>query len=744
VATDLASGVYVQEEEATVRSIETAAATVVGFVGVCERGPIGTSKLVTSFPEFQRFYGGWTADNLDFASALKGFFDNGGTFARVVRVVHTTTPGDPTTKTSAAGYVVLQTASATELAGYAESGVQPFALDHGQTLRPKVDGGSVQLVTLSATAGYFETTSAGPFALSNGETLNLTGNGDVVPSKAFSTSEFVSIGAAETDELVGILNAWFLTYNARLLASNASGKLRVTSTRKGTSTIVTRTGGTASALAGSSTAGTGDAAFIDAMTAAELSAVLALTGATNSVVSGRVRVTSDTTGATSSVQFEASGTATGAGFNSVIHTGSDGTPVDRVKFWGRDDGAWANEVSVVVSDATNGDAASVDLNFVRNGVSIERRANVSFDPASARYFMAVFNDGATGSIMFRAEDLLDTSSLPPATGTFGPMSGGDDGLSGLVDGDYTGDKTENGATGLHVFDAEGDDVSIVALPGRATSAAQNGALTYCEVYKRGLCAAILDPPDGMTATAMKTYVQDTAALLNVSDKGFIYWPRIKVANPSKTLYGNDVTLVVPPSGHVAGVFARVAQAKVGGQFSQPAGTEVGLLSGVLGLETEEVRDPAKREIVFPSRVNPISRERGTGFFIDGARGLKASAAWASAGQRVGVTYVERALVPGLAFARHQNINAKLYRQIERSVTLFLTTLAREGCFASTDPEKAFFVDVSPALNPPSVQAQGKVYVRIGLATSRPAEFIVLIVGPDTRALDEELAATAAA
>ena len=111
---------------------------------------------------------------------------------------------------------------------------------------------------------------------------------------------------------------------------------------------------------------------------------------------------------------------------------------------------------------------------------------------------------------------------------------------------------------------------------------------------------------------------------------------------------------------------------------------------------------------------------------------------------MGVTYVERALIPGLAFARHQNINAKLYRQIERSVTLFLTTLAREGCFASTDPEKAFFVDVSPALNPPSVQAQGKVYVRIGLATSRPAEFIVLIVGPDTRALDEELAATAAA
>lgn len=739
MANDLASGVFIEEEEASSAAIDTAAATVVGFVGVAERGPVGRSVLVTSFAEFQRYFGGWTSNGFALPSAVRGFFENGGTFARVVRAVHTTTPGDPTTRTSAPASVTLQTASASATAGYAESGVQPFALDHGQTLQPKVDGGGVQLLTIAATAGYFETTSTGPFALSNGQTILLTGNGDVVPSKAFSTGEFASIGAATTDELVAILNAWFLTYNARLLASNAAGKLRVTSTRKGTATVVTRTGGTATALAGSSTAGSGDAAFIDATTAAELAAKLALTGATTSVVSGRVRVTSDTTGDSSSVQFEASGTATGAGFDSVVHTGSDGTPINRVIFYGRDDGAWANEVSVEVSAATNGDASSVNLNFTRNGVSIERRSNVSFDPSSPNYFTAVFNDSAGASVLFRAEDQIGYSTLRPALGTFGPMTGGDDGLVGIADADFVGEKTDGGATGLRVFDAEGDDVSVVAIPGRATSATHNGMLTYCQVWKRGLCFAILDPPEATTAAGMKTYVEDTAALVGLSDKGAIYWPQVMVANPNKTVYGLLNTIAAPPSGHVAGVYARVAQAKVGGQFTHPAGTETGLLQGVLGLETDEVRDFSKRELVFPSRINPISRERGTGFFIDGARTLKASASFSSVGERVGVTYVERALVPGLAFARHQALTQRVYKRVERSVRLFLTQLTREGAFASTDPALAFFVDVSPALNPPSVQAQGKVFVRVGLATAKPGEFIIVVVGPDTRALDAELA-----
>jgi hypothetical protein len=273
-------------------------------------------------------------------------------------------------------------------------------------------------------------------------------------------------------------------------------------------------------------------------------------------------------------------------------------------------------------------------------------------------------------------------------------------------------------------------------------------ITYCEVTRAGLAFAVLDPPEQQTADEIVTYVTTTASLSEVSDKAAIYWPRVKVANPSKTIYGSDANVTVAPSGHIAGVYARNDQRKIGGQFEQPAGVDFGVLRSVTGFEQigsapAEVLKKPKRDIVFPKLINPISREKGTPIFIDGARTLKSGSPWASVGQRRGVIFVEKQLIPGLAFMRHRNINARLYSEGERAINEFLLDLTRAECFKSKDPKKAFFVDLGPALNPPSVQAQKRVVARIGLATSEPAEFILLLVAPDTRALDEELAALAA-
>jgi hypothetical protein len=68
----------------------------------------------------------------------------------------------------------------------------------------------------------------------------------------------------------------------------------------------------------------------------------------------------------------------------------------------------------------------------------------------------------------------------------------------------------------------------------------------------------------------------------------------------------------------------------------------------------------------------------------------------------------------------------------------------DGCgrdaFRSREPAKAFFVDVSETLNTPTVVFAGKLIARVGLATNKPAEFIVLRISQDTRALEAELAA----
>ena len=66
-----------------------------------------------------------------------------------------------------------------------------------------------------------------------------------------------------------------------------------------------------------------------------------------------------------------------------------------------------------------------------------------------------------------------------------------------------------------------------------------------------------------------------------------------------------------------------------------------------------------------------------------------------------------------------------------------------GAFRSREPAKAFFVDVSDQLDTSSVIFARKPIARVGLATSKPAEFIVLRISQDTRALQAELAAAGA-
>jgi phage tail sheath protein FI len=80
--------------------------------------------------------------------------------------------------------------------------------------------------------------------------------------------------------------------------------------------------------------------------------------------------------------------------------------------------------------------------------------------------------------------------------------------------------------------------------------------------------------------------------------------------------------------------------------------------------------------------------------------------------------------------------------VRRTITAFLLTQMNNGAFRSREPAKAFFVDVSDALNPPAVVFAGQLVVRVGLATNKPAEFVILRISQDTRAIEATLAAGA--
>ena len=748
----LASEVVFEETSGTTPVVPSQATAVTGLVGVTQRGPIGRAVVSQSFDEWRKIWGDYIA-NSDAILAAKSYFDNGGTELHTVRVVHCSDASDPTTRTSAQASLDLQTAAAAASAGTVQSSLSgPWNITPGHTLQIKVDGGGTLTVTVSATQASRTSGGSAPFGLVNGQTLTVAIDGGGAATVTFSTAMFVDITQATALEVAAVINARFAALGIGAVASVSGGQVVITSNKKGTGSSVNVTGGSANAVLTFTTgavAGSGNVANAAAVTTTELAGLvntaLGVAG-TATTPGGYLKITSATTGGASSVQVLGSSTALAeVGFDSAVHAGNSGAAVGRFRAKGKTDGAYANAITLVVAAATSGAATAFNLQVVKSGATAETWPNLSVDPNDARYALTIVNDVNTGSDLIVLEDLLLSSALTPAAGTFGPLTGGDDGLAGLVDADYVGGTGANGDVGLRALDAV-STLSILIVPGRATAAVHNAMITYCEITRAGRVFAILDPPRNQSATQVIAYVKSTAALQRLSEYGAIYWPNVLVDNPSTAAYGSAVTLVAPPSGAIAGLYSRVDASGPAGVFQAPAGVQNGRLLGVRGVEMPEVLKKAKRELVFPELINPISSEPGYSFtFLDGARTLKdVGAAFPTIGERRGVIFVEATLTIALTAIRHRNITAALLNEAKRDAVAFLLNLTRNEAFASTTPSQAFTVDFGSGLNTPSTKAARQVHGRLGLATAKPAEFVIVQVSPDTRALDAELAAAAGA
>lgn len=400
-----------------------------------------------------------------------------------------------------------------------------------------------------------------------------------------------------------------------------------------------------------------------------------------------------------------------------------------------DAGAFANRLELEVRAATGGAVDRFDLLVIEDGVYRESFPNLSTRADDSRYIEAIVNAVDAGSSFVRVADQKVPGSPLPSV-QVQSLAGGSDGLVGLNDSDFVG--MESAKSGLHALD-QIQDLSLLLVPGRATPAVQNAMIDYCEVYRGGTVFAVLDPPAGQTATGIVKYVAETAGLEELSEYGAIYWPRVRILNPARSVFGQVDQIAVPPSGIVAGVYARTDSARPGGVYEPPAGIEKGRMNGVLGFETNEVLEERKRDLVFPHCVNPLTTGPGKPRYIDGARTLKVNGQFGFVSERRGVTFIERSLREGLDFARHRNNDESLRAEVGRTITAFLLAQMRAGAFATRDPETAFFVDVSEKLNTPSVVFARKLLARVGLATQKPAEWIILSISQDTRALEAELA-----
>ncbi|MDD4767587.1 MAG: phage tail sheath family protein [Desulfotomaculaceae bacterium] len=82
----LSPGVYVEEIELGAKPVAGVSTSTAGFLGEAERGP-AVPRLVTSWLDYQRVFGGYFGAGKYLPYAVQGFFDNGGRRCYIGRIV---------------------------------------------------------------------------------------------------------------------------------------------------------------------------------------------------------------------------------------------------------------------------------------------------------------------------------------------------------------------------------------------------------------------------------------------------------------------------------------------------------------------------------------------------------------------------------------------------------------------------------------------------------------------------------
>jgi phage tail sheath protein FI len=266
-----------------------------------------------------------------------------------------------------------------------------------------------------------------------------------------------------------------------------------------------------------------------------------------------------------------------------------------------------------------------------------------------------------------------------------------------------------------------DEIAVVTIPGRTTKTAHEAVIDHCELLEDRF--AVLDGirnPAQITPGNIQGTTKD-------SPYAALYWPWIEVSDPSEMLMRPDQggVLTVPPSGHVAGVFARVDGAR--GVHKAPANEPV---RGALEVETRLAK--ADQDGLNPEGINVIRAFNGN-IKVWGARTLggAANGEFMYVSTRRFFNFLRESIDEGTQFVVFEPNTPALWQRITRSVSDFLLNQWRIGALFGETPKQAFFVKCDEETNPPEVREAGQVVTEIGVAIVKPAEFVIFRIQQTT-------------
>ncbi|PSR18682.1 hypothetical protein C8255_06055 [filamentous cyanobacterium CCP3] len=400
-------------------------------------------------------------------------------------------------------------------------------------------------------------------------------------------------------------------------------------------------------------------------------------------------------------------------------TTGDGAPAGGVSFTltagyrGRVDvGAWSNDIRVNIEPSSNDFKLVVSLPERQPNTwrEVETWEKLTLTKGQPNYIVTKINDDSSGSIYIRV--------APESVGTTLPQSPTHVLLQTEPDVAPVPDDYRNA---LKKFDTV--PIQLLAIPENlladALETVTENALTYCaNEDKKADCMFVGHTPSSRDAA------KDFGADFQRSKVyGALYWPWITVVDPIG--FGSNPTKVIPPTGHVMGVYARIDQTR--GVWKAPAGNEA-VVRGALAVE-KDITDADHTDLVKNGSVNSIRQLRGTGIVIDSSRTLSTDPRWLYVNVRLLFNYVKASLKESLRWVKQEPNRETLWNKIKyNAITPFLLRLYQAGAFGPGKPEDVFTVICGPDNNPPDQIMLGNLQVEVYFNPGRPAETIIITIG----------------
>jgi len=348
--------------------------------------------------------------------------------------------------------------------------------------------------------------------------------------------------------------------------------------------------------------------------------------------------------------------------------------------------------------------------------------DLSVDPTSSDYYEKRLIDPSTNepasaiALIARRQGQGTKPTNTDAAGKFLDQGGADDAAPLGVD-DFTGAVTGSRAepSGLEALKLDAyREVALVYAPRppHDPDPIAREIIAHCE-QQRYRFAVIDGPRDGQPNTL------DPRTTLRNTQYAAFYVPWIRVRDPA-----TGAARLVPPGGHVLGIYARTDIER--GVWKAPANA---IVRGALDIGFDI--DNGTQDVMNPRGVNAIRKFPGRGIRVWGARTLSSDALWKYVNVRRLFIFLERSIDVGTQWVVFEPNDEHLWARVRGSVSDFLTQVWRNGALEGARLEEAFFVKCDRTTMSQTDIDQGRLICEIGIAAVRPAEFVIFRISQRT-------------